>query len=485
MGVRNLGTIGATANMAIGNTGQPVDPLVKAQLTSLANGTAAYALTSSSTDPLFNQVSLLLHCDGVNGSAVFPDSSNNNIVVTANGGAKVSTFNPEFGTGALIISTATDNITAPCTTGGALDLSTGDFTVEFWFKPVSVSTVNVEIFEIGMGGSYFSGGFLLTQAAIDSTKVNFQCLMSDASVILGSTPTGVLVANTWTAIAFCRSGNRFFLFVNGVGSALGAASALSMTWPGGTMKVGGGLFTTSISGIQYDEIRITKGTARYTSNYTPATKAFGFFIPYDPFSLYYPGRGQYWLFFGPQAFVLTMNGLNGTKSWARYTLPDTITDWTLNAGILYLRTAGNLVWQLDAGTLVDDGNAVIASAANVPFNGVMQWPYLDLGSLGRTKMLIGIDLVGEGNCSIQIAYNQADKTTFVDNPSFATSTGVTAPYFVSAADTTPGAPLPIPINAPSYSVILTFTGSSSSPNAWSWEAANIYIADSTGAGAMG
>jgi hypothetical protein len=34
VGIRNLGTTGATANMQIGNTGQPIDPLVVAQLNS-------------------------------------------------------------------------------------------------------------------------------------------------------------------------------------------------------------------------------------------------------------------------------------------------------------------------------------------------------------------------------------------------------------------------------------------------------------------
>ena len=119
------------------------------------------------------------------------------------------------------------------------------------------------------------------------------------------------------------------------------------------------------------------------------------------------------------------------------------------------------------------------------FDGVMQWPYLDLDTLGRNKMLVGLDLVGEGNCSVQVAFNQADKSTFNDNPGFATSTGVTAPYFIAIEDTVPGQPLPIPINAPSYSVILTFTGSTASSNNWSWAAANLYVTDASGAGAMG
>lgn len=196
---------------------------------------------------------------------------------------------------------------------------------------------------------------------------------------------------------------------------------------------------------------------------------------YEPLSLYYPGRGQYWLIFGAQAFVLTING-TGVKSWSRYVFPDTITDWTLSAGILYLRTAGNLIWQLDANTKVDD-----FSGANIGFKGIVQWPYVDGGPLGINKMLVGLDLVGKGTVTIQIGFNQADDTSFSDDPGFATSLSVTAPYTISAADTVPGTPIPIPLNAPSYSMILTFAVNQS----WQWQASNMYLGDASGGGATG
>ncbi len=213
----------------------------------------------------------------------------------------------------------------------------------------------------------------------------------------------------------------------------------------------------------------------------------------DPLGLYYPGRGQYWAIFDNQAFVMTMNGLQytimgimaGMKAWSRYTFPDSITDWTLSEGILYMRTAGDLVWQLDYYTLVDD-----AGGNNTPFTSTLQWPYLDAGSLGANKMLVGVDLVGVGECTIQIGYNQQDPTTLSDNPGFATSLNVTAPYTVQVEDTIPGTPLPIPINAPSYSLILTFNSNQpglSAPNSpsWEWDAANLYVNPQSGGGVTG
>jgi len=225
-------------------------------------------------------------------------------------------------------------------------------------------------------------------------------------------------------------------------------------------------------------------TAQIDSFQTPFLTAS---TPYDPLSLYYPGRGQYWLIFGPQAFVLTVNGMDqAKKTWSRYLFPDSITDWSLSTGNLYMRTAGNLVWQLtDQSIGVDDNNTITTAATPTAFNGVMQWPYLNAGQLGINKMMIGIDIVGTGNCNIQVGFNQADTSSFNDQPTFSTSTSVTTPYFVAIDDTVPEEPLPFPINAPSYSVILTFAGSTSTANAWGWEACNLYLADQSGGGATG
>jgi len=197
---------------------------------------------------------------------------------------------------------------------------------------------------------------------------------------------------------------------------------------------------------------------------------------YAPISLYYPGRGQYWLIFGPQAFVLTINGEKGTRSWSRYIFPDSITDWTLLNGTLFLRTAGNLVLSLDATALQDD-----VGGTPVNFNSTIQWPYLDYGTIGIGKMMVGVDLTGTGIVTIQVGFREDDLTTFSDDPGFATSLNVTAPYTINMADTVPGTPIPIRIDSPSYSLILKF-----GPNqAWTWQMANLYLQDNRGGGATG
>ena len=124
-------------------------------------------------------------------------------------------------------------------------------------------------------------------------------------------------------------------------------------------------------------------------------------------------------------------------------------------------------------------------ASGTAFTSVIQWPYIDMGNLGINKMLLGLDLVGTGQVNVQIAYNQQDPTTFNDNALFTTSTGVTTPYSISMTDVIPGQPIPYPINAPSFSLILTFPGNVTTANNWSWDAANFYLMDESGGGATG
>ncbi|MDE2097522.1 MAG: hypothetical protein KGL39_09775 [Patescibacteria group bacterium] len=115
------------------------------------------------------------------------------------------------------------------------------------------------------------------------------------------------------------------------------------------------------------------------------------------------------------------------------------------------------------------------------FTSIIQWPYISAGSFGTNKMLVGLDVVGNGQVTIQMAWNENDATSFSDNAGFSTSPSVTAAYTISIADTVPGTPIPLPINAPSYSPILTFA----SGQAWSLDAVNLYVNDQRGAGVTG
>lgn len=295
----------------------------------------------------------------------------------------------------------------------------------------------------------------------------------------GDNPIAVLALYRSNLMAFNASGYQMWqVDPDPANMALLDAQPIGSTYPRAAQSVSNNLLLLTEVGVR--DISTVGATANMQIGslgqpVDPLVQAQIAAGTYDPLALYYPGKGQYWLIYGPQAYVLTMVGA-GQKTWSRYIFPDSITDWALNGGKLYLRTAGNLIWYFDAGALVDD-----AGGANVVFNGVLQWPYMDCGAIGINKILVGLDIIGTGQVTIQIAFDERDLTTFNDNPGFATSPGVTPPYTIPLADTMPGMPIPFPLNAPSYSVIYTFPGGQD----WSWQASNLFVQDQGSGGAMG
>ncbi len=192
---------------------------------------------------------------------------------------------------------------------------------------------------------------------------------------------------------------------------------------------------------------------------------------YAPGSIYYPARGQYWGWFGPEIFVCTFNDKQGGeatgRSWSRYVFPEAITDATLLDNDLYLRTSTHKVWKVDPNALMDDMSAAGASDG-VPFEGTVWWPSLDLGNMGVDKQLDCFDLVCKGRVRVSFGYDQRDPTVLTDE-------------YTLDGDTLPGTSIPFPMTAPSFAPKLVFEANQS----WEWQAINLYIQDSRSSGFAG
>jgi hypothetical protein len=203
---------------------------------------------------------------------------------------------------------------------------------------------------------------------------------------------------------------------------------------------------------------------------------------FSPLALFYPGAGQYWIIFGTDVMVLTMNGGAKDSSWSRYQFPADITDWAILGLDLYLR-AGDLVWRVSDDALYDDmpvvsllqtendfllltedGDDLLiepnAGGDSVPFSGYVAWPYLDFGRIGLDKMMEGFDIIADGTFSISVGYSQKDASL------------ATTGYSI-AGDTLPGGMVPLPLVAPSFQFRLTFNAGQS----WEWMASNLYCND--------
>lgn len=101
----------------------------------------------------------------------------------------------------------------------------------------------------------------------------------------------------------------------------------------------------------------------------------------DPLGLFWPAAGQYWLIFGNEAFVLTINAVK-KKSWSRYVFPEEITDSTLDGNTLVLRTATGKVLEMSEEALRDHvytvGNPAVLSGEPDGGHNNLTWTAIDV-----------------------------------------------------------------------------------------------------------
>lgn len=186
----------------------------------------------------------------------------------------------------------------------------------------------------------------------------------------------------------------------------------------------------------------------------------------DPEGLYNPNAGQYWLLFPglpsmagvTLGYVYTMNRLGQIGAWTRYEFPFPIDDWAIMGEHLYVRS-GDTVRRVSTDRESDE-MVVDGGIERVAFDWTVQWPWLDFGAMGVTKMMQGFDIIGTGECRIQFGYDQTDG-------------GRWTPEWQLIADSVPGQLLPMPLAAPSLAVKLTYTGSDT--NRTGWDAINLHF----------
>lgn len=235
-------------------------------LRTVAQQTKAEKWPSGPADPDYASVSLLLHMDGANNSTTFTDFSANAFSVIAVGGAKVSTAKSQFGGASLLLDGSGDYLSVPA--DADFDFGTGDFTIECWVNRNGGKSV-------ASGDLY--GDFMFATDVFNSGDMAF----GRNGVAWDLTATSPNFQSGWNHIAACRSGTTLRLFCNGEVAATGTNSqsynVSNFLWIGARTASGqnatNGEPTTEFNGY-IDELRITKGVARYTAAFTPATSSF-------------------------------------------------------------------------------------------------------------------------------------------------------------------------------------------------------------------
>jgi len=196
-----------------------------------------------------------------------------------------------------------------------------------------------------------------------------------------------------------------------------------------------------------------------------------------PLGMYLPSMGQYWLAFnrevpadgpdGPaigsardlcptlqpgqqyaEVMVYTLAQVGEVGAWSRYVFPYPIDDWTQEGNDLYVRdgdTVYRISEEIGACDFIAAGGDGGSGQTPSPFDALIQWPWLDMGQPGSDKQIESFDIVGYGECEVEFGYDQSEPGWF------------TSPYLLPA-DSVPGTTIPMPLNAPSYSVRLRYHG---------------------------
>jgi hypothetical protein len=206
-------------------------------------------------------VSLLLHFD-----TGFQDSSVNNLTPTLVGsGIGISNTVFEFGNGSASFNVAEvvqAAINYPVVPGGPLDLSEGDFTIEFWVNPTQ--------------SGFFALNNILQITSNEGADLSFGISVQSGEpspITINNVPvdgTYTVPTNTFTAVAFVLHNGVGTVFVNGVAQTpVGTISVANTdTFSIGPFSTASGADNGFIGFM--DEVRVTK-LALYTANYTPST----------------------------------------------------------------------------------------------------------------------------------------------------------------------------------------------------------------------
>ena len=192
------------------------------------------------------------------------------------GDTKVSSAQIKYGSGSMYFDGSGDYIALPAKQTGAF--GTGNFAIECWFYVTSVAPAYQAIIAQRTGDTTGTIGWSMRLGS--ST---FAVDISDGTTNYTLSHQTTVSVNTWYHGALVRYGNIITLYLNGTAnlSPQTVASTYALNGSGTTIYVGYASSGSSLSTFNgyIDDLRITKGAARYTTAFTPSTSAFSTSAP--------------------------------------------------------------------------------------------------------------------------------------------------------------------------------------------------------------
>ena len=237
-------------------------------LTGLYEGTSS----AGSSDPHFSNVKFLGSFDGSDGATSASDDAGLRTLTFSNGAA-LSTSVKKFGTASLKIDPDDNQSNAKVLTDSPADFAfgTGDLTIEMWFY----KTVNAHMFLFDMrsgGDTTNTDGLTVVMGGGGNTELD---LNLNRSTILRCNMDAIS-NDQWHHYAVSKASGTYRVFIDG--ALQGSVANSTDLNQNRSMMIGNAHSSSGGGGFSWngyiDEIRVTKGTARYTEAFTAPTAAF-------------------------------------------------------------------------------------------------------------------------------------------------------------------------------------------------------------------
>ena len=205
---------------------------------------------------------VMLHFEGADASTTFTDELGT--TWTKQGTAQIDTAQKYFGAASGLFDGNSDYLVA--TINANFDLSGTDWTIDCWFRSSSFAAVQGIIVK-----AIYGGACDWTVQLIDSTHL--ACYTNRANTNYTVTvPT--MSVDTWYHVAYVRAASTLHIYLNGVKYGTGSTMAITNDVIGTYVGIGctfAGTVPAQFFNGWIDELRVSKGIARWLGNFTPPT----------------------------------------------------------------------------------------------------------------------------------------------------------------------------------------------------------------------
>lgn len=206
-------------------------------------------------------IGLLMHGNGADASTTLTDSSSGSKTLTANGNAQIDTAQAKFGGASILLDGTGDYVSAA--DSADWNFGSGAFTIDCWVRYNSVTSSNFY-------SQYVDSN---NRVAFRKTATALQFfIISSGSTLANYTVNWTPSTGVWYHLALVRSGTSLYMFIDGVSQTLTVNTAISTnSVPDLAAQIEMGSSAGGVSDLNgwIDELRIVKGSAKWTAGFTP------------------------------------------------------------------------------------------------------------------------------------------------------------------------------------------------------------------------